>query len=135
MKRVTGLGGVFFKAEDRDRLMDWYRNHLGIDSDAWGFMFRWKENDAPERAGYTVWSPFASDTEYFDPSTKPYMVNFRVDNLTALLDALEKEGVQIVGSIEEEENGKFAWILDPEGNKLELWEPVDPGTDPYLPTD
>jgi predicted enzyme related to lactoylglutathione lyase len=135
MKRVVGLGGVFFKAEDRDRLMGWYRDHLGIDSDSFGFMFRWKENDAPHRTGYTVWGPFAEDTEYFDPSAKPYMVNYRVDDLNALIDALKQEGVQIVGSIEEHENGKFAWILDPEGNKVERWEPIDPEADPYSPPD
>ncbi len=134
MKRVTGLGGVFFKAQDRDRVMDWYRDHLGIESDEYGFMFQWREADAPERQGYTVWGPFAEDTGYFDPSTKPYMVNFRVADLTALIEALKDEGVQVVGTIEEHENGKFAWILDPEGNKIELWEPIDCAVDPYLPS-
>ncbi len=112
--------------------MSWYRDRLGIDADPYGFMFRWKEDEAPERTGYTVWNPFAADTEYFGPSTQPFMFNYRVDDLTALIDALANEGVEIVGGIEEHENGKFAWILDPEGNKIELWEPIDPGADPYL---
>jgi predicted enzyme related to lactoylglutathione lyase len=132
MKRVTGLGGLFFKARDRKGLMEWYRDRLGIESESWGTMFRWQEPDDPSRTGYTVWSPFADDTDYFEPSTKQFMVNYRVADLEALLAALEKEGVRIVGGIREEENGKFAWIVDPEGNKIELWEPKDPEEDPYL---
>ena len=133
MRKVTGLGGIFFKAEDRDGLMDWYRRHLGIASDEYGCMFEWREVDAPENTGYTVWCPFASNTNYFGPSTKPFMVNYRVDDLTGLIEGLRREGVEVVGDIEEHPNGKFAWILDPEGNKLELWEPIDCRLDPYLP--
>ena len=132
MKRVTGLGGVFFKAENRDDLMNWYRDHLGIDSDQYGKMFRWREPDGDGKTGYTVWSPFANDTQYFAPSEKSYMINYRVANLVELIAALKSEGVETVGEIEEEKNGKFAWILDPEGNKIELWEPIDSDSDPYL---
>jgi predicted enzyme related to lactoylglutathione lyase len=132
MKRVTGLGGFFFKARDREGLMKWYRDRLGIEAESWGTMFRWKEPENPEKTGYTVWSPFAADTKYFDPSGSPFMVNYRVADLEGLLAALKEEGVEIVGEMAKEENGKFAWVLDPEGNKIELWEPVDSDQDPYL---
>ena len=132
MKRVTGLGGVFFKSQNKDTLTQWYRERLGIEADEYGFMFQWREAEKPENKGYTVWSPFKDDTKYFEPSTKPYMLNFRVDDLEGLLCALREEGVQVVGDIQDEENGRFGWILDPEGNKIELWEPVDGDKDPYL---
>lgn len=133
MKRVTGLGGVFFKTRDPKTTVEWYRTHLGIESEAWGgCAFRWREHANAENVGYTVWSPFPADTQYFAPSDHPYMVNYRVADLTALLAVLKKEGVQVVGDIVEEGNGKFAWILDPDGNKIELWEPVDSKDDPYL---
>ncbi len=133
MKRVTGLGGLFFKSGDRKRLLEWYREHLGIDSDEWGgFAFQWQDRQQPEETGYTVWSAFPDDTDYFAPSDHGFMVNFRVDDLDALIDALEEEGVQIVGEIQQHENGRFAWILDPEGRKIELWEPVPSREDPYL---
>ena len=124
MKRVTGIGGVFFKARDREKQMEWYRTHLGIESDSWGHVFEWRDRDDPQSIGYTVWCPFKDDTDYFDPSTQPFMVNYRVVDLDSLVAALKQEGVEVVGEIEQEENGKFAWILDPEGNKIELWEPV-----------
>jgi predicted enzyme related to lactoylglutathione lyase len=133
MKRVTGIGGVFFKTRDREKQLEWYRTHLGIESDGYGFMFAWRDREDPESIGYTVWSPFKDDTDYFDPSTQPFMVNYRVDDLDALVAALKEEGVEVVGEIQQEENGKFAWILDPEGNKIELWEPVPSAEDPYLP--
>ncbi|MEE8524601.1 MAG: VOC family protein [Thermoanaerobaculia bacterium] len=135
MKRVTGLGGVFFKTPDPDKLKDWYRKHLGIESDPWGFSFLWRELEDPDQKGYTVWSPFPDSTEYFDPGEQPYMINYRVDDLEALLPVLEAEGVQVVGGPDQEENGKFAWIVDPEGRKIELWEPVDSNKDPYLSPD
>lgn len=135
MKRVTGLGGVFFKTPDPEALKTWYREHLGIESEPWGFSFLWREHDAPQERGYTVWSPFRDSTEYFEPSDEPYMINYRVDDLEALLEALAAEGVRIVGGPNTEDNGKFAWILDPEGRKIELWEPVESSRDPYLPKD
>ena len=135
MKRVTGLGGIFFKTPDPEELKGWYRRHLGIESDPWGFSFLWREMDDPEKRGYTVWSPFPISTEYFSPSEQPFMINYRVDDLDALLPALREEGVEVVDGPVREENGKFAWILDPHGRKIELWEPVDSNQDPYLPDD
>ena len=135
MKRTTGLGGLFFKCKDPATMRSWYRKHLGIDSEDWGFSFLWRELDRPEKRGYTVWNPFPETTNYFAPSQKPLMMNFRVDDMDALLVELEKEGIELVGEPVTEENGKFAWIMDPEGHKIELWEPVDSSEDPYLPQD
>lgn len=132
MKRVTGIGGVFFKAQDKATLLPWYREHLGIDTTEYGSSFLWREHGAPDRTGYTVWGVFERDTEYFGSADQPYMVNFRVDDLVSLIAALKEEGVEVVGAIEQHENGKFAWIRDPEGRRVELWEPVDPKDDPYL---
>lgn len=132
MKRVTGLGGVFYKCADPGKQLAWYREHLGIEAAEYGFSFRWREHAEPEAVGYTVWAPFKQDTGYFAPSEKPFMVNFRVHDLVGLLAALKEEGVEVLGEIEEHPNGKFGWILDPEGNKLELWEPVPSADDPYL---
>jgi predicted enzyme related to lactoylglutathione lyase len=125
MKRVTGIGGVFFKTTDKKKTMDWYQEHLGIESTEWGATFEWRDKDNPEKVCNTAWSPFAGDTKYFAPSGKPFMFNYRVENLKALLEELKKEGVQIVGEIQEFEYGKFGWIMDCDGNKIELWEPVD----------
>ncbi len=122
-KRVTGLGGFFFKTEDPDRIKTWYKKHLGIPTDAYGWTFWWKDQEGRDCS--TQWSPFKQDTDYFNPSQKPFMMNFRVEDLEALLDVLRKEGVEVVGEMEEYSYGKFGWILDPEGNKIELWEPVD----------
>jgi catechol 2,3-dioxygenase-like lactoylglutathione lyase family enzyme len=133
MKRVTGLGGVFFKTANPKETLDWYRRHLGIESDAWGgFAFRWLDREQPEETGYTVWSAFPRDTRYFAPSEHELMVNFRVADLEGLLAALREEGVEVVGDVSEEANGKFGWILDPDGRKIELWEPVPSREDPYL---
>jgi predicted enzyme related to lactoylglutathione lyase len=126
MKKVTGLGGVFFKARDAKKLNEWYVQHLGfIQNEDGGILFEWRDTDDPKKKGYTAWSTFKETTQYFEPSQKDYMINLRVENLEALLDELKKEGVQIVGEIEKLEYGKFGWIVDPEGNKIELWEPVD----------
>jgi predicted enzyme related to lactoylglutathione lyase len=124
MKRVTGLGGVFFKANDPKKMKEWYKNHLNV-----GEIFSWKEVDAPndKSNAMTVWSPFKKDTDYFNPSEKPFMFNYRVENLVELIKVLREEGVEIVGEIQEFPYGKFGWIMDPEGNKIELWEPKDDG--------
>lgn len=122
-KRVTGLGGFFFRSKDPDKIKDWYKNHLGLNTDQYGCTFWWKDGNGNKCS--TQWSPMKEDTEYFKPSEKQFMMNFRVENLVELLKALRAEGVTIVGEIEEYEYGKFGWILDPEGNKLELWEPID----------
>jgi len=122
-KRVTGLGGFFFKTEDPDGIKDWYKKHLGLPTDQYGCTFWWKDKAGNDCS--TQWSPMNSDTSYFKPSSSSFMMNFRVENLVELLKVLKKEGVTVVGEIEEFEYGKFGWILDPDGNKLELWEPVD----------
>ena len=123
IKRVTGIGGLFFKTKNPEKLKEWYKNHLGFQVDDWGCTFWWKENDG--KAASTQWSPFKKDTNYFSPSTKDFMFNYRVDNLKKLLHKLKEEGVTIVGKTEEYEYGKFGWILDLDGNKIELWEPTD----------
>ena len=125
MKKVTGIGGVFFKCKDPKATRAWYQKNLGLNSNEYGATFEWRLTDKPEQRAYSQWSPFKEDTNYFAPSEKPLMVNFRVENLEALLEELRKDGVQIVGEIATYEYGKFAHILDPDGYKVELWEPVD----------
>ncbi len=122
-KRVTGLGGFFFKTKNPDTIKEWYGKHLGLPVDQYGCTFWWKDLDGKDCS--TQWSTFKEDTTYFQPSKKEFMMNFRVENLVELLKTLKAEGVTIVGEIEEYEYGKFGWILDPEGNKIELWEPKD----------
>ena len=122
-KRVTGIGGFFFKTKDPDYIKSWYKKHLGIPTDNYGWSFWWK--DAEGKDCMTQWSPFKEDTEYFDPSEKQFMMNYRVENLYELLEVLKSEGVTVIGKVEEYDYGKFGWIWDPEGNKIELWEPVD----------
>jgi predicted enzyme related to lactoylglutathione lyase len=124
MKRVTGIGGIFFKCKDPAGIKEWYSKHLGITSDQYGAVFHWQKTD-DRVPGYTVWNPFKQTTEYFNPSEKDFMINYRVENLTLLMQTLKEEGVPIIGEVEEFEYGKFGWIMDPEGNKIELWEPVD----------
>jgi predicted enzyme related to lactoylglutathione lyase len=127
MKRVTGLGGVFFKTKDPKKIKEWYGKHLGLPMDEYGVSFRWIDpnNKEAKEPAQTAWSPFKEDTPYFQPSEKPFMFNYRVENLVELLKALKEEGVQIVGEMEDTPYGKFGWIMDPEGNKIELWEPKD----------
>lgn len=125
MKRVTGIGGVFFKSEDPERSKAWYKKHLGIESGQYGGVFEWRHAAEKEKKGYTAWGPFKKDTKYFDPSEREFMINYRVANLEKLLESLREEGVQVVGEIEEYEYGKFGWIIDPDGTKIELWEPKD----------
>jgi predicted enzyme related to lactoylglutathione lyase len=122
-KRVTGIGGIFFKTKDPKAVKDWYRDHLGLNTDQWGSTFWWKNKEGEDCS--TQWSPFKEDTDYFEPSKKEFMMNFRVENLDELLETLKEEGVQVVGKAESVEEGKFGWIVDLEGNKIELWEPND----------
>jgi predicted enzyme related to lactoylglutathione lyase len=123
MKRVTGIGGIFFKARDPRALGEWYRRHLGMNVEDWGgVVFHWSDG-SPSGTGTTVWNPFRDDTNYFAPSMAPFMVNFRVADLHALLELLRMEGCDVQEKVEESEFGKFGWVMDPEGNKLELWEP------------
>ena len=124
MKRVIGLGGVFFKSKDPKALYEWYRKHLGIESAADGSGAMWRDADHPEIHGFNVWSIFPQETQYFEPSQSSFMMNFRVDNLDELLKTLREEGVQVDPKVEEYEYGKFGWIMDPEGNRVELWEPL-----------
>lgn len=130
MQRVTGLGGVFFRCADPKQTLAWYREHLGVDAAAWGgTMFRWREPEPPHAEAYTVWSAFPQDSSYFAPSQSEVMLNYRVADLDALLTALRAEGVELIGEPVSESNGKFAWVLDPDGRKVELWEPLPASPD------
>ena len=122
-KRVTGIGGVFFKSKDPKATKNWYKKHLGFNTDDYGCTFWWKDNQGNKCS--TQWSPFPEDSKYFEPSKKEVMFNYRVENLEELLKNLKDEGVTIVGGIETYDYGKFAWILDNEGHKIELWQPID----------
>ena len=125
MKKVTGIGGIFFKCKDPNKMMEWYKTHLGLDTNQYGASFEWREGADPTKKGSTQWSPFAETTKYFEPSTKDFMINYRVENLEALVEELKNEGVTIVDKIEAFDFGKFVHIIDVEGNKVELWEPND----------
>lgn len=124
-KRVTGIGGIFFKSKDPQASKEWYKKHLGINSGKYGGTFEWRHAQAPDKKGFTAWSVFDQNTEYTNPSEKDFMINYRVENLEELLKALKEEGVEVVGEMEVFEYGKFGWIIDPNGIKIELWEPVD----------
>lgn len=117
------MGGFFFKTKDPDQIKNWYKRHLGLNTDNYGCTFWWKDQEGKDCS--TQWSPMDENTDYLDPSPSPFMMNFRVENLAELLQTLKEEGVTIVGEMEEHAYGKFGWILDPDGNKVELWEPVD----------
>ncbi|HJU38358.1 VOC family protein [Tahibacter soli] len=125
MAKITGIGGVFFKSRgDRAALAQWYRKHLGMElSDFGGAVLRWPDDKA-EDGGLTVWHVAGSDSQWFSPSDSSFMINYRVDDLDALIAQLRADGVTVVGGAESHENGKFAWIMDPDGNKVELWEPM-----------
>ena len=125
MKKVTGIGGIFFKCKDPNKMKEWYKTHLGLNTNDYGVTFEWREADDPTKKGSTTWSPFAETTKYFEPSAKDFMINYRVENLEAIVEELKKEGVTIVDKIETYEYGKFVHILDMEGNKIQLWEPTD----------
>jgi predicted enzyme related to lactoylglutathione lyase len=122
VEKVTGIGGVFFKAKDVGELSDWYRRNLGIESTDGAAEFRWREQGQPEKSGRTVWSVFDSDSEYFGPAPQQWMINYRVANLPTMLAQLKANGVGIEKT-EEFDYGSFAWIKDPEGNRIELWQP------------
>jgi len=124
-KRVTGIGGIFFKCEDPKATREWYDKHLGLVTNEYGSLFEFRNTDNPEEICYTQWSPMGQDTKYYQPSDSSFMINYRVEDLVELLKVLKNEGVEEVGKMEEYEYGKFAWIMDPNGNKIELWEPVD----------
>jgi predicted enzyme related to lactoylglutathione lyase len=124
MKRVTGIGGVFFHARDPVTLRAWYKTHLGIDVQEWGgAAFTWTDSDGKPAAGTTIWSIGDAGSNPFTPGTAPFMVNYRVADLHALVATLRAEGCNVLDKVDESEYGKFAWVIDPEGNKVELWEP------------
>lgn len=124
-KKVTGIGGIFFKVKDPDATKTWYAHHLGLHVDRYGTAFEWRSADHPDQKGFSQWSPMKDDTSYFQPSTKDFMVNYRVENLLELLEELKMSGVRILDEVEEFEYGKFVHILDPDGHAIELWEPND----------
>jgi predicted enzyme related to lactoylglutathione lyase len=124
MKRVTGIGGIFFKSKDPQQLKEWYKTHLGLDTDQWGTNFEWRQGADPTQKGFTQWSPFTETTEYFLPSQKEFMINYRVEDIEALVAVLKQEGVTVLDEIEAFEYGKFAHILDGEGKKLSCGNPM-----------
>lgn len=124
MKKVTGIGGILFKCKDPKAVNEWYKTHLGFETTPYGTSFEWMDKDNPEKKGTTVWNPFKQETNYFEPSEKEFMINYRVENLEALVEQLKNEGVTIVDKMETYDYGKFIHIMDPEGNKIELWEPM-----------
>ncbi|GAA0878588.1 VOC family protein [Algoriphagus jejuensis] len=124
-KRVTGIGGIFFKVKDPNATKSWYQQHLGLNTDAYGTTFEWRSSENPEKMGFSQWSPMKDDTDYFKPSEKDFMVNYRVENLVELVEELKAEGVTVLDEIAVYDYGKFVHILDPDGHAIELWEPVD----------
>jgi predicted enzyme related to lactoylglutathione lyase len=125
MKRVTGIGGIFFKCKDPKKLREWYQTHLGLNTNQYGSVFEWYQGADSTKKGFSQWSPFRETTKYFEPSTKEFMINYRVENLEALVAELKKEGVTLTDTIQTVDYGKFVHIMDIEGNKIELWEPND----------
>ena len=125
MKKVTGIGGIFFKCKDPGKMKEWYKTHLGLNTNDYGATFDWREASDTAKKGSTTWSPFVATTKYFEPSKKDFMINYRVADLEALVAELKKEGVTIVDKIETYDYGKFIHIIDIEGNKVELWEPTE----------
>jgi predicted enzyme related to lactoylglutathione lyase len=123
-EHVTGIGGIFFKAEDPAKLRAWYQEHLGVPVQDWGgAAFLWQDKDRPGEEGVTIWKISSRDSSYYAPSQASFMINYRVRDLDAMLAQLRSHGIEPVGGMEESEYGRFAWVLDPEGNKIELWEP------------
>ncbi|WOD08288.1 VOC family protein [Marinomonas sp. GJ51-6] len=124
MKRVTGIGGIFFKAKDAPVLHAWYKRHLGIDVQEWGgTSFNWTDSDGKPTGGSTIWSIGSEQGEQFAPSNSSFMINYRVDDLLSLIKVLKEEGCNVLDKVDDSEYGKFAWVIDPEGNKVELWQP------------
>jgi catechol 2,3-dioxygenase-like lactoylglutathione lyase family enzyme len=122
--RVIGIGGIFFKSANRDQTREWYAKHLGLADKGQGAMLPWREHDDPQKEQVTVWSVFPASTKYFDPSPAPFMINYIVDDMDALLTRLKQEGVKIDDKRMDESYGRFAWIYDSDGNKIELWQPL-----------
>ncbi|PZP50208.1 MAG: glyoxalase [Pseudopedobacter saltans] len=125
MKKVTGIGGIFFKCQDPKKMREWYQKNLGLNTNQYGAVFEWHQGADSTKKGFTQWSPFDDKTKYFEPSSKDFMINYRVENIEALVDELKKNGVNVLDSIESYDYGKFVHVLDAENNKIELWEPND----------
>jgi predicted enzyme related to lactoylglutathione lyase len=128
MKKVTGIGGIFFKCKDPNKIKEWYNTHLGLDAGPYGASFEWFEADPSSggtKKGLTQWNVNTETAKLYEPSTKDFMINYRVENLEALAEQLKNEGVTIVDKIEDTDYGKFVHIIDIEGNKIQLWEPKD----------
>lgn len=125
MKKATGIGGIFFKCKDPKKMREWYKANLGLNTNQYGAVFEWWQGADSSKKGFTQWSLFGEKTKYFEPSPKDFMINYRVENLTALVEQLKQDGVTVADTIQTVEYGKFVHILDMEGNKLELWEPND----------
>ena len=123
--KVTGIGGIFFRSKDPKAIGEWYGKHLGLAIDGYGSPFEFRNANNPEEINYLRWGPFDENTDYFEPSVKEFMINYRVQNIEALVDQLKESGVTVVDSIATFDYGKFVHIMDPEGNKIELWEPID----------
>ena len=124
-KKVTGIGGIFFKCKEPAKVREWYQKNLGLETNQYGSVFEWRQGADSTKKGFTQWSPFNEKTKYFLPSTKEFMINYRVENMEALLLTLRINGVEILDSVATYDYGKFVHLLDPEGNKIELWEPND----------
>lgn len=125
LKKVTGIGGIFFKCKDPKKMREWYKTNLGLNTNEYGAVFEWRQGADTTKKGFTQWSPFNEKTKYFEPSTKDFMINYRVENIVSLIEELKKNGVTVVDTVETVEYGKFVHIIDIEGNKIELWEPND----------
>jgi len=124
-KKVTGIGGIFFKCDDPDQMRAWYATNLGLVTNEYGSLFETRDTEDPSKRNFLQWTTFSQQTTYFAPSDKPFMINYRVANIEKLVEELRAAGVEILDEIETFDYGKFVHILDPEGNKIELWEPVD----------
>ena len=122
--RILGIGGIFFKSANKPQMQEWYGKNLGLADSGHGVMLPWREKDNPDSEQMTIWSIFPATTKYFEPSSASFMVNYIVDDLDALLERLAKQGVQIDPKRQDESYGRFAWIYDPDGNKIELWQPI-----------
>jgi predicted enzyme related to lactoylglutathione lyase len=125
LKKATGIGGIFFKCRDPKKMREWYKTHLGLNTNQYGAVFEWRQGADTSKKGFTQWSPFSDKTKYFEPSTKDFMINYRVENLEELLTQLKKDSVPILDKVEVTDYGKFVHVMDIEGNKIELWEPND----------
>ncbi|QSS96944.1 VOC family protein [Psychroflexus sp. ALD_RP9] len=123
--KVTGIGGIFFFSENPEQTRNWYAEHLGLEVNQWGSSFEFRNAHKPEEINYLQWSPFKNDSDYFKPSEKEFMINYRVQNIEALVEQLKSKGVSILDDIESFDYGKFVHIMDGEGRKIELWEPID----------